>query len=179
MSVCKETCPTLPNVFICSKCRISEKHLKKLQPLWARAGTRTFSCGSYERYAIWIDPCCRWMNGLMDRRCWFLPTGVEGWKIRYLEMGIAKSMACIWASKERTSVGIMVGRRTSECSWSEGDLRLSSAVCFVRIDRAALSFVRLDLLRRVLRRRSNCTLDGTVLLMDGWMDVCFVFSVLV
>ena len=116
------------------------------------------------------------MNGLMDRRCWFLPTGVEGWKIRYLEMGIAKSMACIWAvSKERACVGVMVGRRTSECSWSEGDLRLSSAVCYVHIDRAAVSFVRLDLLRRILHRRSNSTVDRIVLLMD---DACFVMSVL-
>jgi hypothetical protein len=42
-------------------------------------------------------------------------TGVEGWKIRYLEMGIAKSMACIWAAaKGRTSIGIMVGPRGSE-----------------------------------------------------------------
>jgi len=142
--------------------------------MWARAGTRTFSCWSYERYAVWIDRCCRWMNGLMDRRCWFLPTGVEGWKIRYLEMGIAKSMACIWAaSKERTSVGIMVGRRTSECSWSEGDLRLSSAACYAHIDRAAVSFVLLDLWWRVLHRRSNSSADDTVLLVD-WCLFYFV-----
>lgn len=96
-----------------------------------------------------------------------MPTGVEGWKIRYLEMGIAKSMACIWAaSKERTSVGIMVGRRTSECSWSEGDLRLSSAACYAHIDRAAVSFVLLDLWWRVLHRRSNSSADDTVLLVD-------------
>jgi hypothetical protein len=82
----------------------------------------------------------------MDRRCWFLPTGVEGWKIRYLEMGIAKSMACIWAaSKERTSGGIMVGLRTSECFWNEGDLRLSSAFCYVHTDRASYHLYDLTL----------------------------------
>lgn len=116
---------------------------------------------------MWIDPPCRWMNGLMDRRCWFLQTGVEGWKIRYLEMGIAKSMTCIWAaSKERTSVGIMVGLHASEWWWSESDLRLSSAFCYVHTDRASVSFVRLDFCRQVLRRISDSSSDKSVSLMD-------------
>jgi hypothetical protein len=64
----------------------------------------------------WADPSCRWMTRLMGRRCWCLLTSVEGWKIRYLEMGIAKSMACIWAAaKERTSTGIMVGPLVPVC----------------------------------------------------------------
>jgi hypothetical protein len=51
-----------------------------------------------------------------------LLTGVEERKIRYLEMGIAKSMACIWAAtKERTSIGIMVRPPGPECYRRESD----------------------------------------------------------
>ena len=157
------------------KCWSSGRDQNKLPLCWsfvlATAGTRTFSCESHERYAIWIDPSCRWMNGLMDRRSWFLPSGVEGWKIRYLEMGIAKSMACIWAAaKERTSVGIMVGLRASECSWSESDLRLSSSFCYVHTDRASVSFARPDWCQ-VLHRRSNSSTDKTVSSMNWYLSL--------
>ena len=161
-------CPTVPDV-------------QYLGRIWRNCGHCEFSCESEQVHGpLVMDPTSDMLYGSI--------LVVDGWMDWWIEdagscrLVLRDGKPDIWkwelqnqwhAFGQHLKKGIMVGRRTSECSWSEGDLRLSSAVCYVHIDRAAVSFVRLDLLRRVLHRRSNSAVDETLLLM-GWYLFCFV-----